>query len=147
MRPMPQVHLSQPTIYDPIHYSHDTEDNNRWSYPHLDRSAYPLSPVERLKNRQLFLFCLGFLLPFCWMIAAVLPLPGPRPMWKAPVISEDEEEGYRVDVEAVLNCTFEQERRYLSHEYWRKVNRLMSAVGALLTAAIVALVVIAVRLS
>lgn len=130
---------------DPV--PNDPEDGvSRWSYPHLERSKYPLSPVEHLENRQLVLFCLGFILPFCWIIAALLPLPGPRPMWKAPIVSGDRD-GYTVDVEASLNCTFKQERIFLSHEYWRKVNRGMSAVGVVLTGAIIALAVVAVKMS
>lgn len=130
---------------DPI--PNDPEDVvSRWSYPHLERSKYPLSPVEQLKNRQLVLFCLGFIMPFCWIIGALLPLPGPRPMWKAPIVSGDRDE-YRVEVEATLNCTFKQERVFLSHEYWRKINRGMSAVGVVLTGSIIALAVVAVKMS
>ncbi|KAF8471937.1 hypothetical protein BDZ91DRAFT_716876, partial [Kalaharituber pfeilii] len=130
-------------------YEHEPADPaevaSRWSYPHLDRSTYPLSPVERM-NRQLVLFCLGFILPFCWIIGALLPLPGPRPMWRAPIVSGDRG-GYRVDVEASLNCTFKQERIFLSHEYWRKVNRMMSAVGVVLSGAIITLAIVAVKIS
>ncbi|RPB25379.1 hypothetical protein L211DRAFT_119480 [Terfezia boudieri ATCC MYA-4762] len=137
-----------PSKNGPEPIPNDPEDGvSRWSYPHLERSKYPLSPVEHLENRQLMLFCLGFILPFCWIIGALLPLPGPRPMWKAPIVSGDgNRDGYRVDVEAALNCTFEQERIFLSHEYWRKVNRGMSAVGVVLTGAIIALTVVAVKM-
>ena len=143
---MASVHLSPSRSYaDPA--LNDPEDAlSRWSYPHLERSKYPLSPVEYLKNRQLVLFCLGFILPFCWMIAALLPLPGPRPAWRAPIVSGDRDD-FRIDVEASLNCTFKQERIFLSHEYWRKVNRGMSAVGVVLTSAIIALAVVAVKMS
>jgi len=66
-------------------------------------------------------------------------------MWRAPVVSGDGNyDGYRVDVEATLNCTFKQERIFLSHEYWRKVNRGMSAVGVVLTGAIIVLTVVSV---
>lgn len=143
---MASVRLSPPRNPDMEPIVHDPEEvASRWSYPHLERSKYPLSPVERLKNRQLFLFCLGFILPLCWMIGALLPLPGPRPMWKAPIITGGRDD-YRVEAEATLNCTFKQERVYLSHEYWRRVNRMMSAVGVLLTGAIIALVVVAIKM-
>ncbi|KAF8427305.1 hypothetical protein EV426DRAFT_684847 [Tirmania nivea] len=147
LRRMASAHLL-PSWNRPEPMLNDPEDGvSRWSYPHLERSKYPLSPVEYLENRQLMLFCLGFILPICWIVGALLPLPGPRPMWKAPIVSGDgNRDGYRVDVEATLNCTFKQERIFLSHEYWRKVNRGMSAVGVGLTGAIIALTVVAVKM-
>ncbi|KAI5804038.1 hypothetical protein DFH27DRAFT_390614 [Peziza echinospora] len=150
---MPSAHIPPPrSSHGPAYVNDPAEVASRWSYPHLERTYYPLSPVERIKNRQLALFCLGFILPFCWMIAAFLPLPGPRPMWKAPVVSGGGigpgggRNSYQVDVEATMNCTWEEERKFLGHEYWRKVNRCMAVVGVLITGAVVALAVVSVKL-
>ncbi|KAI9677615.1 MAG: hypothetical protein M1817_006569 [Caeruleum heppii] len=123
-----------------------------WS-PRLqhDRRATTLSVWEapklepRMENNffsrrslQVSMFCIGFIFPFAWMIAAFLPLP-PKPA-TSPSMSgrPDIEQALERDVGPI------DEMRYANARWWRNLNRVMSVVGLFIIGAIIALVVVAV---
>ncbi|KAI0526354.1 hypothetical protein F5B22DRAFT_154481 [Xylaria bambusicola] len=100
------------------------------------------------RNIQVVLFVFGFIFPFAWMIAGLLPLP-PNP---------------RLDMEEVGTSTTQlqppnefgrgpvysrvalaDETSYQSARWWRHLNRYMSIFGILILGAIVALVVVGVK--
>ncbi|KAI1304294.1 hypothetical protein F5Y03DRAFT_174587 [Xylaria venustula] len=100
------------------------------------------------RNIQVVLFVLGFIFPFAWMIAALLPLP-PNPRLdmeelgksttrlRTPDESEPEPFSRRV---APVDDT-----RYQSARWWRNLNRCMSVIGLLILGAIAALIVVGVK--
>jgi hypothetical protein len=108
-----------------------------WSLPHLDHA--PLKRIENL-DRQLLLFCLGFVLPMCWWIAAFLPLPELFPSWHSQHDLEARAANLTVSKEA-RKLEMEYERRFENARWWRRVNRGMSVAGLVVVGAIVALVV------
>lgn len=137
--PLQPAHYRPPTAG--LRTRYDPEVVTQWSYPHLDRATYPISKTEQLKNRQVILFCLGFLLPLLWIVAALLPLPGPKPTW---TIGKRRKSELGVDFERTLsNCSAEHERYYRYSKFWRRVNRAMSIVGVLIIGAVITLVVVA----
>lgn len=119
----------------------DAEIATQWSTPHLDHT--PLSRFETI-DRQLVMFCLGFLLPVCWIIAAFLPLPEVQARsYKQPISVVGQPSHYAVDAEVGSNNTAKQQRKYENAKWWRSVNRTMSVVGLLVIGAIIALCVLA----
>lgn len=120
-----------------------------WRAPSFDEALNTL--ILSRGNRQILLFCLGFLCPFFWMTAAFLPLPL-RPMettmnnLEASVQDLSELEGEKGRFALGLQMEmmeWEQERRYLKARWWRNLNRIMSFVGVGIIAAIIALAVVA----
>lgn len=120
----------------------DAESATMWSLPHLDRA--PLTRFENL-NRQLVLFCMGFLLPFCWIIAAFLPLPPLERATKeeAPQSSDQQESSSAVNADQTQGYSSKAVERYENARWWRKINRMLSVVGLLVIGAIIALAVVA----
>lgn len=117
----------------------DPEVATQWSIPHLQHT--PLSRFENV-DRQLIMFCLGFVLPICWIIAAFLPLPRFHEKINKNLHSVTGEfPSYTVDVEAVHGV--EDEQRYKNARWWRTVNRILSGVGMAVIGAVVALGVVA----
>lgn len=117
----------------------DSEVATQWSIPHLHRT--PLSRFENV-DRQLILFCLGFILPICWIVAAFLPLPQfYGPIRKNPHSTTGEFASYTVDVEA--SHSVEDEQKYENAKWWRRVNRILSGIGMAMIGAIVTLGVVA----
>ena len=115
--------------------SRDADSTTLWSLPHLDHR--PFGHTDTIE-RQLLLFCLGFLLPVCWWVAAFLPLPEQLPAWRRA--SADVEAGANFSLsreakQAEMDC----EKRFRNARWWRRVNRMMSVVGVLVIAAIVVL--------
>ncbi|KAL1964237.1 hypothetical protein VTN77DRAFT_7195 [Rasamsonia byssochlamydoides] len=102
---------------------------NTWTAPSLDSTREPLFGR---RNVQIYSFCLGFVFPLAWLIAAFLPLP-PKPV---------------ADEEAVVGPCVEtrirefEERRYQNARWWRNVNRVMIPVGMAIVAVIVTLAVV-----
>lgn len=126
-----------------------------WS-PHLeeDRRAHDPSMwqgppkasdsgIFGARNRQVFLFALGFIFPFAWMIASFLPLP---PRSTLDMV----ERGYSTTQfripetpEPLAKQTRAvDKKRFLSARWWRNLNRIMSVVGLLVIGAIIALSII-----
>ncbi|KAF2462669.1 uncharacterized protein BDR25DRAFT_330121 [Lindgomyces ingoldianus] len=110
-----------------------------WTAPSFDSNVGTL--FFSRQNRQILLFCLGFIFPFAWIIASVLPLP-PDPGQVTPTPSQmdleqqfDRELGPPVD-----------DRSYQKAMWWRNLNRIMSGVGTLLIGVIIALAIVASRM-
>ncbi|KAF2221361.1 hypothetical protein BDZ85DRAFT_283432 [Elsinoe ampelina] len=124
-----------------------------WRVPSIDEPF----PKEILGpgNRQIVCFCLGFLMPPLWMLAAFLPLPkcGWRDANQAEWDIEDsgigemegQEKSGGPQAEIEQQWTWEDERRYLKANWWRNLNRIMSVVGVGILGAIIALAVLASR--
>jgi len=110
----------------------DPESATLWSLPHLDHT--PLSHLENI-NQQVFFFCLGFVFPIAWMIAAFLPLPQLNEKGKSHVADLSNETSNKRQAEL--------EVRYENARWWRRINRGMSVIGLLIIGAIIALVVVA----
>lgn len=138
------------------------------SDPHLAptvRSSYRMSMwrapsfVESLdslwrsrSNRQILLFALGFLLPPCWLLGAVLPIPR-KPMSSAEYEAEKARLGEgqsEEDIQAAMmkheagdaERRWREEKAWHKGRWWRWVNRIMSVVGVLVVAAVVSIVVV-----
>jgi len=107
--------------------------------PTLDEEAEGFALSRR--NLQILLFCIGFIFPFAWFVAAFLPLPS-RPMLS------NEGTPSQLNVAQNLHKALDQvdEARYENTRWWRNVNRLMSIVGLLVIGAIIALAIVAVRM-
>ncbi|KAF8539767.1 hypothetical protein BDD12DRAFT_77101 [Trichophaea hybrida] len=114
----------------------DPDATTLWSLPHLDHT--PGSRTETF-DRQIVLFCLGFMLPLFWFIAAVLPLPQELPSWHGNL----EAQGWNFAVpKKARQAEIAYERRYENARWWRRVNRIMSAIGVMIIGAAIALAVI-----
>jgi hypothetical protein len=119
-----------------------------WRAPSFDEALNTL--IFSRGNRQILFFCLGFLCPFFWMVAAFLPLPH-RPMetmmnnLESPQgfpETEAEKSHYPRGLQAEMR-NWNLERKYLKARWWRNLNRIMSFVGVAMIGAIIALAIIA----
>ncbi|KAF2672289.1 hypothetical protein BT63DRAFT_438114 [Microthyrium microscopicum] len=124
------------------------QDQNAWSMPSLDQpSRNVIGPV----GRQVALFCLGFVFPFAWFCAALLPIPS-KPNSLDPDAPVDEAALTRRDRNflrtnpGALVSQEKVEKLYLKAHWWRSLNRIMCVVGLLIIGAIVALVIFAIRM-
>ncbi|KAI0399035.1 hypothetical protein F4802DRAFT_603370 [Xylaria palmicola] len=122
---------------------HRASRYNMWQPPSMTWSAE--SRVLGRRNIQLVLFVLGFIFPFAWMIAAVLPLP-PKPGFdiqeseKSTARSRSaEDSGPEPPYRRVAPI---DDSRYQSARWWRNLNRYMSIIGLLILGAVVALIVV-----
>ncbi|KAK8200795.1 hypothetical protein M8818_006111 [Zalaria obscura] len=106
-----------------------------WKAPSFNDDLGTL--VKERGNRQILLFCLGFLCPLLWILAAVLPLPE-QPVEELGVDGEK-----IVGMQSGEDWTWEAEKRYMKAKWWRTLNRIMSVVGVGVVAAIIALAVVA----
>lgn len=138
--PSPRLHprISPDVIDIPprgINQSPEPDATTLWSTPHLDRATF--TRLEAMNgNRQVILFCLGFILPICWFIAAFLPLPQPPTTRKF----HDVEANLAQDLYTTRTTQMYLEKRWINSRFWRRVNRILSCVGA---AIIIAVVVVA----
>ncbi|TGZ81063.1 hypothetical protein EX30DRAFT_36276 [Ascodesmis nigricans] len=139
--PRPRVRLSPEITEIPSHASNrisEPDSYTSWSAPHLDHA--PFGRLEAMKgNRQVILFCLGFIIPVCWFIASFLPLPQPP----TTLHSRDVEATIAQDLYTTRTTQVYLEQRWRNSRFWRRVNRAMSAVGLLVVIAIVVLVAVA----
>lgn len=117
--------------------SHNSEV---WSLPHLDHK--PFARVYKL-DRQIILFCIGFIFPLCWFIAAFLPLP--EHINAAPSHRTDPESAF-TDECITRSTRIEFESHYENARWWRRINRSLSILGVLIIVAIILLVLIAIFL-
>lgn len=155
-RPMTKDRLSEfhMTLDDSPHLSPSQRQSNRlsaWRTPSFVESLDTL--FNSRGNRQILLFCLGFIFPFFWLLGALLPLP-PRPghdaaeAEKALPNTESED-----DLQAALrrhtagdaSKRWTEERIWLKAKWWRTLNRIMCFVGVGVIAAVIALAVVATR--
>ncbi|KAH8600889.1 hypothetical protein B0O99DRAFT_681747 [Bisporella sp. PMI_857] len=99
------------------------------------------------RNIQIVMFIVGFVIPFAWMIAAVLPLPA-RPMRD---MEEQNSSSDRLDSSNFRPDDYTRqfgpldEARYESTRWWRRLNRFMSMIGILIVAAVIILVVVSIK--
>lgn len=129
------------------HLRRDVRAQNRysiWDTPSVAWSAE--SGVFGRRNVQVVFFVMGFIFPFAWMIGAVLPLPKPSPLAMvqrdssySDLAVRQQSHEYERHIESV------DELRYENARWWRMLNRIMSVVGLLIIAAVVTLVVLALR--
>jgi hypothetical protein len=107
--------------------------NSIWRAPSLDSRN---EPVFGRRNIQVYSFCLGFIFPLAWCIAAVLTLP-PKPKI-SPEMAECDTES---DVEAALEaqCMNLAQRRHDNARWWRNLNRWMISLGVVIIVIIVSL--------
>lgn len=153
-RPMTKDRLSEFHMDDSPHLGPSTRQSNRlsaWRTPSFVESLDTL--FNSRGNRQILLFCLGFIFPFFWLLGAILPLP-PRPghdaaeAEKALPRAESED-----DLQAALrrhtagdaSKRWSEERTWLKAKWWRTLNRIMCFVGVGVIAAVIALAVVATR--
>ncbi|KAF2811842.1 uncharacterized protein BDZ99DRAFT_384400 [Mytilinidion resinicola] len=101
-----------------------------WRAPSLDE-AFGSMMFSR-QNRQILLFCLGFIFPFAWMIASFLPIPPNPEISKEATPSQADLERQLAQRVGPVDG-----RDYQKAFWWRNLNRIMSAVGILLIGAIV----------
>lgn len=132
--PEPQERL-QPGWY-PLRHSWsphlygDRGDQSRpsmWLAPSMDSRT---EPFLGRRNLQVWSFCLGFIFPLAWLVAALLPLPRkPNLDLEANMPSSDIALHARVyDLE---------QRRYDNARWWRNLNRWMIPVGFIIIAVVV----------
>lgn len=96
-----------------------------WTAPSLDSRN---EPALGRRNVQVYSFCLGFLFPLAWVIAAFLPLP-PQPSGGDEEMVAGTGAKYRIQQY--------EKKRYQSARWWRNVNRVMIPVGTAIIAIIV----------
>ena len=103
-----------------------------WQVPSLDepvRGQY----FSRC-NRQIILFCLGFLFPPFWMVAAVLPLPYRPEIRNVGTPSE-----LKLEKDLATKVGPIDERRFAKARWWRRLNSIMSVIGFVITGIMVGL--------
>lgn len=111
-----------------------------WKAPSFDESLGTM--IFSRQNRQIVLFCFGFIFPIAWMFAAFLPLPPDPDLIQEPTPSQ-------VDLERHFTSQLGpiDDRSYQKAVWWRNLNRIMAAIGTLLIGVIVALAILASRMS
>ncbi|KAF2203290.1 hypothetical protein GQ43DRAFT_429991 [Delitschia confertaspora ATCC 74209] len=135
----PRRHLTEPFTPRLRQDRRSTARLSAWKAPSIDETLGTL--FFNRQNRQLLLFCLGFLCPFSWMIASFLPLPQDPSLAQETPSQLDLERQYDEAIGPV------DDRSYLKAKWWRNVNRIMSVVGTILLAVIIALAVVASRMA
>ncbi|KAI9826829.1 MAG: hypothetical protein M1832_005768 [Thelocarpon impressellum] len=115
-----------------------------WEAPQLPDKA-ETSLISR-RGMQVICFCLGFIFPLAWMLAAVLPLP--RDPRKTPPSKGKSRGDANADIEKALDrdVGIIDEIEFEHARWWRNVNRIMSIAGLLILVAIIVMVVTAVRM-
>ncbi|ETR96997.1 hypothetical protein M419DRAFT_105077 [Trichoderma reesei RUT C-30] len=150
IRPVPQPQPYAPvdsgvvkkktsSVWSP-HLQHDRRASRYsiWSPPSLSESA-DFGLWRR--NIQLVLFIIGFICPLTWMLGAVLPIP-PKP---ERAMTE------RIYITGHLDIRMEarHQRQYIHAErlherlkWWRRVNRRMSIIGAVILSLCIILIAV-----
>ncbi|KAH8689657.1 hypothetical protein BGW36DRAFT_365423 [Talaromyces proteolyticus] len=106
-----------------------TSPRHTWTAPSLDSRD---EPAFGRRNVQIYSFCLGFVFPLAWVIAAFLPLPQPL----------GDEEDMVAGSGAKYRIQQHEKKRIQSARWWRNVNRVMIPVGTAIIAIIVTLAVV-----
>ena len=121
-----------------------------WKAPSFDDSLRSIFFARH--NRQISLFCLGFLFPLgkppsalplarrltvpAWMIASVLPLP-PDPSRDPEHAHDATPSQVRLERQLAQIVGPVEDRSFQKAMWWRNLNRVMSGIGTLLIGAIV----------
>ena len=125
--PRPAMQIRSPSASP--YLQHDQRAAARmsaWQVPSLDEPVH--NRFFSRCNRQIILFCLGFLIPPLWMVAAVLPLPYRPEIRNVGTPSE-----LKLEQEMYNKLGPVDERRYAKARWWRTLNSIMSAVGLVIT--------------
>lgn len=145
----PRSVLTNPQSYQtPPHLQPSRRLSNRistWRAPSFDEALSTL--ISSRQNRQITLFCIGFICPISWIVAAFLPIP-PRPIDKRlPEFAEEDgmtAEGLQGEKSREVSggvrmetFDWELEKKFLKARWWRNLNRIMSFVGVVVVAIIV----------
>ncbi|KAK8065839.1 hypothetical protein PG997_012586 [Apiospora hydei] len=151
----PSVDPFPPNVFSPRRRPREIQPNNGHAsgkcHRYLGTSIDDL--VERQgklgrRNMQIVMFALGWIFPFAWMIAAVLPLPHkPLPQMTMADHHSTAELGGQISTPDIFSGRVDpaEDANYQSARWWRNVNRLMCVVGLLIIGAIVALIIIGTR--
>ncbi|KAJ5936500.1 hypothetical protein N7454_005135 [Penicillium verhagenii] len=105
-----------------------------WTTPSFDSTT---EPIFGRRNIQVYSFCVGFVFPLAWIIAAFIPLP-PKPKMASEMIESDD------DVEMALESQLMvlQQRRYNNARWWRNLNRWMISFGVVIIVIMITLAAI-----
>ncbi|KAE8349707.1 hypothetical protein BDV28DRAFT_56130 [Aspergillus coremiiformis] len=104
-----------------------------WRAPSMDSRT---EPFLGRRNIQVWSFCLGFVCPLAWLIAAFLPLP-PKPEM---TLEGDSEPGREKTLQMrVLDL---ERKRHENARWWRNLNRWMNPLGLLIIAIVITLAVV-----
>ncbi|KAJ5628412.1 hypothetical protein N7490_010640 [Penicillium lividum] len=105
-----------------------------WTTPSFDSTT---EPIFGRRNIQVYSFCVGFIFPLAWIIAAFIPLP-PKPKMAPEMIESDD------DVEMALESQLMglQQRRYNNTRWWRNLNRWMISLGVVIIVIVITLAAI-----
>ncbi|KAH7089574.1 hypothetical protein FB567DRAFT_305445 [Paraphoma chrysanthemicola] len=109
-----------------------------WKAPSLDDDLN--TTLFGRQNRQILLFCIGFVFPLAWMIASFLPLPI-DPNLVGARSQTDLEQQFAHNIAAVDDKAFQKAT------WWRNLNRIMSGIGTLLIGVIIAWAILVSRMS
>ncbi|KAH6893603.1 hypothetical protein B0T10DRAFT_278046 [Thelonectria olida] len=130
------------SIWSP-HLSRDRRaaDHSLWEPPAAAWEAK--SELTGRRNAQVAMFVVGFILPFAWMIAAMIPIS------MGPLI-HDTEQGHSTSNEDLRQTRNNKtqlmnEDMYRSAIWWRNVNRGMSFIGLVVLGAVIALIVVGIK--
>ncbi|KAE8145016.1 hypothetical protein BDV25DRAFT_78792 [Aspergillus avenaceus] len=104
-----------------------------WGAPSMDSRTEPLFGR---RNAQVWLFCLGFILPLAWPIAALLPLPPKPEMTMEGDIEPGREKTLQMRVHHL------EQKRYENARWWRNLNRWMIPLGLVIITIIITLAVV-----
>lgn len=112
--------------------------------PHLARDRRSLGRIDTFRapsfeerrswfdrvNRQIVLFCIGFIFPLAWILAAILPIPR-RPEMRSLGTADDFLNAQEAVATSAMYDLFDTEDviRYQKARRWRVTNRIMSVVG------------------
>lgn len=112
--------------------------------PHLARDRRSLGRMDTLPaasfeehrswfdrvNRQIVLFCIGFIFPLAWILAAILPIPHRPSMRSLGTVDEFLNAQEAVTTSPMYDLFDTQDViRYQKARRWRVTNRIMSVVG------------------
>ncbi|KAF2855002.1 hypothetical protein T440DRAFT_495651 [Plenodomus tracheiphilus IPT5] len=127
--------------YSTPHLRTDQRGHSRygiWKAPSLDADLN--TTLFGRQNRQILLFCLGFILPLSWFLASFLPIPLDPTV--APTPSQ-------TDMEQHFTQQFgpADDKAFQKATWWRNLNRIMSVIGTVLIVAIIVLAVLLARKS
>ncbi|KAF2734146.1 hypothetical protein EJ04DRAFT_564435 [Polyplosphaeria fusca] len=100
-----------------------------WKAPSFDDSLGTL--IFSRQNRQILLFCFGFIFPLAWIIASFLPLPPDPDTINSTPSQMDLEQQFTEQLGPP------DDRSYQKAVWWRNLNRIMSGIGTLLIGVIV----------
>ncbi|KAN0073403.1 hypothetical protein V8E54_008623 [Elaphomyces granulatus] len=102
---------------------------NMWLAPSWDST---LESFWGRRNIQVYLFCVGFIFPLAWFIAAFLPLP-PKPLPSDPEVAAGESTDLRIQNRILRS----ERRRFENALWWRRLNRFMVLPGIVILIVIV----------